>query len=156
MTTVKYEPKAGDYLECEHGGGCCWQQWNGHDSLDEGDGRHALTVLSMPPQNVVERLTLPSAAALAAAIFKTDPEVVLFVREVSDWIGPRVPKHLREHQWPEEWKRDTDMARLEAAFMRAWDRDERGWATRATRRAKAILALPLLATPSESVEGESK
>jgi hypothetical protein len=58
---------------------------------------------------------------LAQAIFDTDPEVLAFVEQVSEF------KHAKDPQAAK--KRALDVA---------WERDERGWATRARERAAAI------------------
>jgi len=58
---------------------------------------------------------------LAQALFDTDPEVLAFVEHVSGGAHAKDPSAAR--------KRALDIA---------WERDERGWATRASERAAAV------------------
>ena len=128
MSKVSYEPQAGDYLECEHGSMCCWQQWNGVDSLDEGDGRHALTVLSVPPVNEKIVQVLPPHANLMRVLWETDPEVVAFVERVGDFLKP-------DGGWVA-----VDIVRKRAAYETAWSRREpTGSRERADKRAVMML-----------------
>lgn len=86
---------------------------------------------------------LPDVDTLARALFDTDPEVIAFVEQVAD-------AHVRKHvtRWNAvtmradtvQDLRDDAPERYDAALQRAWDRDEHGWATRATARAEAVLA----------------
>lgn len=150
MTTVKYEPQAGDELECEGGPLCCWQAWNGTDSLEEGGGRHALTVLSkrkpVPPPmcsgcgaEVHSRAcTACSAPLVARALFRTDPRAIAFVESVSD--------HLC---WPSYEGADINYERLEDAWAKAWERNEGGLRTEAQSRARAMLDVIRESAPSE-------
>lgn len=115
---VRYEPKMGDWLECEHGGGCCWHRWDGVESLEEGNGRHALTVLSWPPVN--EKEVPPSAAVLSRALFESDDRVLAFVLTVCD--GKSTSQAMRT----------------------AWLRNEGGWRSDAVRRADLTLSIMAL------------
>lgn len=146
---VWHRPKAGDRLECSEGRYCCSQVWNGVDSLEEGDGRHALTVLSEPDpppppkcngcgsEVTARSCTACAAPIIARALFDTDRRVLDFVGQVGDffWYRAGVP----------EWDYDTD--RHSAAMQRAWDLDEHGWRTEANERARDMLTCIRQASP---------
>ncbi len=149
MTTVRYEPQAGDQLECEHGSMCCWQTWNGVDSLEEGDGRHALTVLTkrqLAPaltcngcgaEVTARSCTSCAAPIIAKALFRTDPRAIAVVDMVSDAIC-YVGKY-------EDW--DMDLERQERAWETAWRRNEGGLRTESEQRARDMLHEIRTATP---------
>ena len=137
---VYHRPKAGDRLECENGPGCCWQTWDGHESLEADKERHALCFLSEPEPpkpptcngcgaECESRVcTGCSAPMLARALFETDRRVIEFVASVGDF-----------HCYPAgvpEWDYDDD--RRAVAMQKAWDRNERGWRTECQERARDI------------------
>jgi hypothetical protein len=72
---------------------------------------------------------------LARALFETDPEVVAFVRIVSESSAAR------------EWKGSetcprgavSPESRAQRAMQVAWDRDEQGWTTRSRQRAETMV-----------------
>lgn len=129
-------------LEQPDGGG----QYFAHDSkLEDGemwttmfqdkgirvDGKRVLVqtspwgprTLPPPPPPTINSLDL------ARALFVSDPDVNAFVSEVTDG-------------------RKGTQEQIDRAFNRAWDRDERGWRTRAVTRSSAML---LVSKPLQKV-----
>lgn len=96
-------------------------------TLDLSMGRHydgdlAESVI-LCAQEAYDRGRL-STTALARGLFDTSPEVVSWLDRVAEYPGA----------WDERWESRRNRVRDEA-----WERDENGWRTDATRRASAIL-----------------
>ena len=160
---VRYEPQPGDTLACEEG--CCYQPWDGHESLAEqpgrrpGDpGRHALTVLVKQAtktwpltreslvMNITEHLPFGTNVQEACAMItgQQPPKAEALARAMFDTdeeVNSYVYTRSDSTRWVSEHEVHMNGDKFLAAREACWRVNDKGFRAKFEARAKAIIGV---------------